>query len=68
MRWLAPESLHDAVFNTKTDVWAFGIVLWELFSLGQEPYPGMSADYSVIYNWLKDGNRMSEPDYATGYM
>lgn len=67
VKWLALESLHSSVFNTKTDVWAFGIFLWEIFSLGQEPYPGMVADYS-LKDRLETGYRMQKPNNATGYM
>ncbi|XP_055335847.1 vascular endothelial growth factor receptor 1-like isoform X2 [Paramacrobiotus metropolitanus] len=37
-RWMAPESLQDRIFTEKTDVWSFGIVIWEMFSFGKVPY------------------------------
>ena len=63
-KWLAIESIGDQVFSTYSDVWSFGIVLWELFSLGKVPYPGMDADQALYFK-LKDGYRMEKPDFAT---
>ncbi|VDK38566.1 unnamed protein product [Gongylonema pulchrum] len=43
VRWLAPETLRKGEFSTKTDVWAFGVMLWEIFSRCKtEPFPGLS--------------------------
>ncbi|GLG93183.1 Protein sevenless [Gryllus bimaculatus] len=64
VKWMALESIRDGVFSTQSDVWSFGIVLWELFSLAQTPYPGMEAD-ERLYNKLQDGYRMERPPYAT---
>lgn len=66
-KWLAIESIGDQVFSTFSDVWSFGIVLWEFFSLGKVPYPGMDADQSLYFK-LRDGYRMEKPDNSTQEM
>lgn len=63
IKWLALESLESQVFSTYTDVWSFGIVLWEFFSLAKVPYPGMDLHPNFLKK-LKDGYRMEKPTYA----
>lgn len=67
IKWMALESIRDRVFSTQSDVWAFGIVLWEFFSLARTPYPGMEAN-ERLYMKLDEGYRMSSPQYATNEM
>jgi len=51
------------VFSSQSDVWSFGIVLWELFSLGKVPYPRIAMNEEFIQR-LQNGYRMSKPGYA----
>ncbi|XP_032381838.1 platelet-derived growth factor receptor alpha [Etheostoma spectabile] len=63
VKWMAPESIFDNMYTSLSDVWSYGILLWEIFSLGGTPYPGMVVD-SSFYNKIKSGYRMSKPEHA----
>lgn len=60
VKWMSPESLADHVYTTKTDVWSFGIVGYELITLGATPYPGIPPQN--LYHLLRTGYRMERPD------
>ncbi|CAH8447628.1 unnamed protein product [Schistosoma haematobium] len=64
VRWMAPECLMTTkCYTSKCDVWSYGILLWELFSLGNSPYPGL--DNGQLINWLNNGNRNTRPYLST---
>ncbi|XP_067418839.1 receptor-type tyrosine-protein kinase FLT3 isoform X2 [Emydura macquarii macquarii] len=64
VKWMAPESLFDRIYTIKSDVWSYGILLWEIFSLGVNPYPGIQVD-SNFYKLIQNGFKMDQPFYAT---
>ncbi|KAA0708702.1 Mast/stem cell growth factor receptor kita [Triplophysa tibetana] len=63
VKWMSPESIFECVYTFESDVWSYGILLWEIFSLGSSPYPGMPVD-SKFYKMIKEGYRMESPEFA----
>jgi len=59
IKWTAPEALAYNKFTTKADVWAFGILLWEIATYGMTPYPGV--ELTDVYQLLETGYRMECP-------
>ncbi|CDW51844.1 F actin bind and Pkinase Tyr and SH2 domain conta ining protein [Trichuris trichiura] len=59
IKWTAPEGLAYNTFSTKSDVWAFGVLLWEIATYGKTPYPGV--EFSEVYTLLEKGFRMECP-------
>ncbi|XP_076440638.1 uncharacterized protein LOC143280044 isoform X2 [Babylonia areolata] len=59
IRWMAVESLFNNTYTTQSDVWSFGVVLWEIFTLGGTPYS--STDTQQLFAYLKDGYRLKRP-------
>ncbi|XP_029031142.1 tyrosine-protein kinase Mer [Betta splendens] len=59
VKWIAVESLADRVFTIKSDVWAFGVTMWEIATRGMTPYPGIPNH--EIYDHLVEGNRLKQP-------
>uniref|UniRef100_A0A7N6BFW0 Vascular endothelial growth factor receptor 3 n=1 Tax=Anabas testudineus TaxID=64144 RepID=A0A7N6BFW0_ANATE len=64
LKWMAPESIFDKVYTSQSDVWSFGVLLWEIFSLGASPYPGVQIDEEFCKR-LKNGVRMRAPETAS---
>ncbi|XP_003388087.1 PREDICTED: muscle, skeletal receptor tyrosine protein kinase-like [Amphimedon queenslandica] len=61
LRWTAPETLKDSTYSVQSDVWAYGIFLWEAFSFGQDPYPELATDEEVK-EYILSLNVMLQPD------
>uniref|UniRef100_A0AAQ5XZ14 receptor protein-tyrosine kinase n=1 Tax=Amphiprion ocellaris TaxID=80972 RepID=A0AAQ5XZ14_AMPOC len=67
VKWMAPESIFQCVYTLQSDVWSYGVLLWEIFSLGKSPYPNVSVDTN-FYKMIKDGGHMRRPDFAPAEM
>uniref|UniRef100_A0A665SWD7 Mast/stem cell growth factor receptor Kit n=1 Tax=Echeneis naucrates TaxID=173247 RepID=A0A665SWD7_ECHNA len=63
VKWMSPESIFDCIYTFESDVWSYGILLWEIFSLGNSPYPGMQVG-SAFYRMIQEGHRMKKPEFA----
>ncbi|GFQ90232.1 tyrosine kinase receptor Cad96Ca [Trichonephila clavata] len=59
IKWMAPEAIEKQKFSTFTDVWSFGVFMWEVFKLGKEPYPEIKN--SNVLQFLKLGYRLEQP-------
>ncbi|XP_031782038.1 leukocyte tyrosine kinase receptor isoform X2 [Nasonia vitripennis] len=59
IKWMPPESFLDGIFTTKTDVWAFGVLLWEIMSFGYMPYTGCAN--REVMSMVTSGGRLERP-------
>lgn len=63
IKWLALESIQHRLFTSKTDVWSYGVTLWEIFTYGQKPYENVRA--RDIPDLLEKGERLPQPCICT---
>ena len=61
LMWYAPECLCEFKFTSHSDIWSYGILLWEIFSLGGEPYYNCPPINAKIYEALEQGQRLPQP-------
>ncbi|KPM09983.1 Tyrosine-kinase transmembrane receptor Ror-like protein [Sarcoptes scabiei] len=63
IRWMALESLKNVHFTTKSDVWSYGVLVWELYTRGRVPYEELPNSIDDIINYLESGYRLQKPHY-----
>nr|XP_012621921.1 leukocyte tyrosine kinase receptor isoform X1 [Microcebus murinus] len=64
VKWMPPEAFLEGIFTSKTDSWSFGVLLWEIFSLGYMPYPGCTNQ--EVLDFVIAGGRMDPPRGCPG--
>ena len=60
VRWMSPESISDGKFTSLSDVWSYGVVLWEIATLAELPFQGLSNQEVVSY--VKSGQHLPLPE------
>lgn len=60
---MAPESLRKKIYTHKSDVWSYGVTIWEILTFGARPYGGKQA--REIFNLLESGHRLEQPQTCT---
>ncbi|XP_041356033.1 tyrosine-protein kinase HTK16-like [Gigantopelta aegis] len=64
IRWYSPESCNYRKFSHASDVWSYGVTLWEMFSRGEYPFENFANGTEVI-KFIGKGNRLSKPEKCT---
>ncbi|EGT50967.1 hypothetical protein CAEBREN_05325 [Caenorhabditis brenneri] len=62
IRWLAVETLLNGLYSPKADIWAYGIMCWEIYMSAAEPYPGMTP--AAVHVKIREGHRMPIPGHV----
>ena len=62
IKWYAPESVGYGTFSHASDVWSYGVLLWEMYSFGSQPYDGMTG--AEVVKFVDEGHRLLRPQKA----
>ena len=66
IRWMAPESISDGRYTSQSDVWSYGIVLWEIATLAELPYQGLSNE--EVLSHVKSGRHPTPPESCSSVL
>merc|ERR1711944_81276 len=62
IKWLAVECITQKKYSEKSDVWSFGILMWEVMTRGEQPYPEMKKEQ--VKHHVQRGGRLQKPDHV----
>ena len=63
VKWMAPESVLDRKYSVASDVWSFGVLMWEVYSRGDKPYAELSIN--ALMGAVLQGHRLSQPEMCS---
>ena len=63
VRWMSPESLADGLFTPMSDIWSYGVLLFEIITFGSFPFQGLSNNQ--VIGLIKSGNTLAVPPGAS---
>ncbi|XP_070566859.1 uncharacterized protein [Ptychodera flava] len=63
LKWMAPEFLQVGVHDQKSDIWSYGVLLWEIATLGETPFTNVPVTEMVKF--LLNGQRLGQPETCT---
>lgn len=66
IRWMAPESLKDGIYTSRSDVWSYGVVLWEVATLAEQPYRGLTNEQ--VLRWVIGGQVLYTPVFCPHHL
>ena len=66
VRWMAPESLADGIFTSMSDIWSYGVLLYEVVTFGSFPYQGLSN--KQVLEHVKQGNTLVLPQQCPAHL